>query len=261
MEHRNQENIYLNLASSHDNYMASFRENIVYLKKQRGWSVRILAEKSGISEDTLNTFLKGTAKDCNLSTAIKLARALDVSIDELVGAETIKKESRNCLAYCRVMPNHFVYLVRSYVTHVYKLFCKSEKEDFPIIVMLPECRNGHLQTTNVTSSIDISHLERDTRSKVAHGLKIPCDHYEPYFMPGEIVLLAVDRDAKDGEICVISHNGNYYIVRKKQFILNGIKKWKYISLFTDKEFLREEIEDKLGYVVGWLNEDLSWGVR
>ena len=261
MENQKQENIYLNLASNRENYMTAFRENIVYLKKKKGWSVRILAEKAGMSEDTLNTFLKSAGKDCNLSTAVKLARALDVSIDELVGAETSAKETRDCIAYCRVMPPHFVYLIRSYIGHIYKLFCKTGKEEFPIIVIMPECRSGHLQTTNVTSSINISHLDRDIRAKVAHGLKIPCDHYEPYFMPGEIILLAVDRDGKDGEICVISHDGNYYIVRKKQYILNGTKRWKYISLFTDREFLKEEIDDKLGYVVGWLNEDLSCGVR
>ena len=66
---------------------------------------------------------------------------------------------------------------------------------------------------------------------------------------------------QDGEICVISNDGEYYIVRKKQFIENGIKRWKYMSLFTDKEFLKEEIDDKLGYVVGFLHPDRSWGVR
>ena len=32
---------------------------------------------------------------------------------------------------------------------------------------------------------------------------------------------------------------------------------------TEKEFLKEEIEDKLGYIVGFLNADKehSWGIR
>ena len=127
--------------------------------------------------------------------------------------------------------------------------------------MLPECRRGHLQTTNVTTEIDVSHLPQSTISRVAHGLRVPCDHYEPYFLKDEILLLAVDRDGQDGEICVISHNGEYYIVRKKMYIENAQKKWKYMSLFTEKEFLKEEIEDKLGYVVGFLNPDRSWGIR
>jgi hypothetical protein len=64
-------------------------------------------------------------------------------------------------------------------------------------------------------------------------------------------------------MCAISHNGEYYIVRKKSYIENGIKRWKYMSLFTEREFLKEDIEDKLGYVVGFLNADdeHSWGIR
>ena len=260
MENEKNTNIYLKLVSNHDNYMSSLRDNVGLLRTEKKWSVRVLAEKANISEDTLNTFLKGTSKDCNLSTVVKLARAFGVTIDELVGAGTMSDGTRECVSRCRVMPQHFVNLARSYIRHIYKLFEKTDSKE-PRLVMLPECRRGHLQTTNVTTEIDVSHLQKSTISRVAHGLRIPCDHYEPYFLKDEIILLAVDRDGQDGEICVISHDGEYYIVRKKMYIENAQKKWKYMSLFTEKEFLKEEIEDKLGYVVGFLNPDRSWGVR
>ena len=260
MENEKNTNIYLKLVSNHDNYMSSLRDNVGLLRTEKKWSVRVLAEKANISEDTLNTFLKGTSKDCNLSTVVKLARALGVTIDELVGAGTMSDGTRECVSRCRVMPQHFVNLARSYIRHIYKLFEKTDSKE-PRLVMLPECRRGHLQTTNVTTEIDISHLQKGTISRIAHGLRIPCDHYEPYFFKDEIILLAVDRDGQDGEICVISHDGEYYIVRKKMYIENAQKKWKYMSLFTEKEFLKEEIEDKLGYVVGFLNPDRSWGIR
>ena len=260
MENEKNTNIYLKLVSNRDNYMSSLRDNVGLLRTEKKWSVRVLAEKANISEDTLNTFLKGTSKDCNLSTVVKLARAFGVTIDELVGAGTMSDGTRECVSRCRVMPQHFVNLARSYIRHIYKLFEKTDSKE-PRLVMLPECRRGHLQTTNVTTEIDISHLQKGTISRIAHGLRIPCDHYEPYFLKDEIILLAVDRDGQDGEICVISHDGEYYIVRKKMYIENAQKKWKYMSLFTEKEFLKEEIEDKLGYVVGFLNPDRSWGVR
>ena len=260
MENEKNTNIYLKLVSNHDNYMSSLRDNVGLLRTEKKWSVRVLAEKANISEDTLNTFLKGTSKDCNLSTVVKLARAFGVTIDELVGAGTMSDGTRECVSRCRVMPQHFVNLARSYIRHIYKLFEKTDSKE-PRLVMLPECRRGHLQTTNVTTEIDISHLQKGTISRIAHGLRIPCDHYEPYFFKDEIILLAVDRDGQDGEICVISHGGEYYIVRKKMYIENAQKKWKYMSLFTEKEFLKEEIEDKLGYVVGYLNPDRSWGIR
>ena len=260
MENEKNTNIYLKLVSNHDNYMSSLIDNIGLLRAEKKWSVRVLAEKANMSEDTLNTFLKGTSKDCNLSTVVKLARALGVTIDELVGAGTMSDGTRECVAKCRIMPTHFVNLARANIRHLFNLWIKKTESE-PRLVMLPECRSSRLQTTNVAESIDISHLSRDVVSRVAHGLKIPCDHYEPYFFKDEIILLAVDRDGQDGEICVISHDGEYYIVRKKMYIKDGQKKWKYMSLFTEKEFLKEEIEDKLGYVVGFLNPDRSWGIR
>ena len=260
MENEKNTNIYLKLVSNHDNYMSSLRDNVGLLRTEKKWSVRVLAEKANISEDTLNTFLKGTSKDCNLSTVVKLASAFGVTIDEVVGAGTMSDGTRESVSRCRVMPQHFVNLARSYIRHIYKLFEKTDSKE-PRLVMLPECRRGHLQTTNVTTEIDISHLLKGTISRIAHGLRIPCDHYEPYFFKDEIILLAVDRDGQDGEICVISHGGEYYIVRKKMYIENAQKKWKYMSLFTEKEFLKEDIEDKLGYVVGYLNPDRSWGIR
>ena len=70
MENEKNTNIYLKLVSNRDNYMSSLRDNVGLLRTEKKWSVRVLAEKANISEDTLNTFLKGTSKDCNLSTVV-----------------------------------------------------------------------------------------------------------------------------------------------------------------------------------------------
>lgn len=243
-----------------DSFMETLRKNLDMILAEKGITYSKLAELADISFSTLNSLMNGNAKDCNVSTVIKLSKALGVTIDELIGAGTMSDGTRECVARCRVMPWHFVNLARAYIRHIYKLFQKTCSKE-PRLVMLPECRHGHLQTTNVTTEIDVSHLQNDAISRVAHGLRIPCDHYEPYFLKDEIILLAVDRDGQDGEICVISHNGEYYIVRKKSFFDNGIKRWKYISLFTEVEFLKEDIEDKLGYVVGFLYPDRTWGER
>lgn len=207
-------------------------------------------------------FLYGNTRTCDIMLPVKLARAAGVTVDELLGSCTMSEGTRECVAKCRIMPTHFINLARANIRHLFNLWIKKTEPE-PRLVMLPECRSSRLQTTNVTESIDISHLSRDVVSRVAHGLKIPCDHYEPYFFKDEIILLAVDRDGQDGEICVISYEGEYYIVRKKMYIVESKKRWKYMSLFTNREFLREDIDDKLGYVVGFLNADdeHSWGIR
>lgn len=250
------------LTANRNDYMSAFRHNIDMYIEEKDITLRELSELAEIPYSTLNTFVYGQSKDCNLSTAVKLARALEISVDELIGAETMDSLSKESLAICRNLPEHFVYLIRAYIRHIYKLFVKVDPSEYHIPVILPECHNGHLQTTNINDVINIHHLNKTTRSRVAYGLKIPCEHYEPYYMPGEIVLLAVDRDGMNNEKCVISHDGNIYIVIKKIYMEDNVKKVKYVSLLDQKnEFLRDEIDDKLGYVVGYLNPDGTWGIR
>lgn len=254
--------ISLNFISDKDDVMSAFRKNCFMIIEQKGTTIKAWAEAANVSFATLNNFLYGNTKTCDIMLPVKLARAAGVTVDELLGAETMSEGTRECVSKCRIMPFHFVNLARSYIRHIFKLFINTASPE-PRLIMLPECRRGHLQTTNVTEEIDVSHLQRSTISRVAHGLKIPCDHYEPYFFKDEIILLGADRDGQDGEMCVISYEGEYYIVRKKMYISDGKKNWKYMSLFTNREFLREDIDDKLGYVVGFLNADNehSWGVR
>lgn len=256
------ENISLKLVTNHENYMESLVENIEILRNHYNWSVQKLAEKADMSPDSLRSLLRGKAKDCNLVTVVKLARAFNISIDELIGAETIHPLSRESFAICRNLPDHFVYIVRSYIRHINKMIQREEQKEHLIPVILPKCQNGSLKTTSVTEVINVNHLSNNIKSKVACGIKIPCDHYEPHYMPDETILLAVDRDGLHNEECVVSYRGNYFLAIKKFYIENGIKKIKYVSILDGKtEMLRNEIDDKLGYVIGFLNPDGSFGIR
>lgn len=263
MKSEKTKNIRLNLVSKREDYMESFRENIGLLRTDKGWSVRVLAEKANMSEDTLQNFLRGKSKDCNLSTAVKLARAFGVSVDELIGAETIEKETRDSVAMSSAMDSHHRYVIRAFIKHQYRLHIDVPPKSKQISVYLPECQNGYLKTTNVTEALNIDHLYDSTKSRVCLGLRIPCRHYEPFFMQNEILLLGVDRDGLNNEKCVVSHNGNYYICIKRIQIENGEKSVKYLSVMDGKNVLFDisEIDDKVGYVIGFLNPDGTWGIR
>lgn len=251
-----------NLVSNPTNFIDSFRRNIFILLEKHDWSIRELAEKADMPFETLKSFLYGDSKDCKLSTAVKIAKAFGISIDELVGADTMDSLSRESLAMCRKLPDYVVYLIRSFIRHHYKMYKQFDDKSVNIPVLLPECQNGYLQTTNVTDTVCIDHLSNGVKAKVCVGVKIPCEHYEPFYMPGEIILLAADREAQHNERCVVSYRGNFFLTRKIFYIENGQKKFKYVSLIDGKnEIIPSDIDDKLGYVVGYLNPDNSWGVR
>jgi transcriptional regulator with XRE-family HTH domain len=60
-------------------------KNLVKIRKQKGWSQEKLAVESGISYNTIIKIERGGIVNPKIETVIKLAKALDVKIDELLG--------------------------------------------------------------------------------------------------------------------------------------------------------------------------------
>jgi len=60
-------------------------KNLPKFRKQKGWSQEKLAQEAGISYNTLIKIERGGIENPKIETVIKLAKALSVSIDELVG--------------------------------------------------------------------------------------------------------------------------------------------------------------------------------
>ncbi|MCL5772681.1 MAG: helix-turn-helix transcriptional regulator [Actinobacteria bacterium] len=61
-----------------------YLKNLVNTRKQKGWSQEKLAVESGISYNTIIKIERGGIKNPKIETVIKLAKALSVTIDELV---------------------------------------------------------------------------------------------------------------------------------------------------------------------------------
>jgi len=55
------------------------------LRKKSGWSQQKLAEKAGISYNTITKIEQGAATMPTIQTMIKIADAFGISLDQLVG--------------------------------------------------------------------------------------------------------------------------------------------------------------------------------
>ena len=60
-------------------------ESFKRIKKEKGINNYEIHKRSGVLESTLSEFERGKHTDLRISTLIKIADALDVSLDELVG--------------------------------------------------------------------------------------------------------------------------------------------------------------------------------
>ena len=95
----------LTVCDTTDDFMKSFRTNLDKFLQEKEITYSNLAEEAGISFSTLKTLMASSGKDCNLSTAIKLAKALGITVDELVGAGTMSEGTKECVSKCIIIIN------------------------------------------------------------------------------------------------------------------------------------------------------------
>jgi transcriptional regulator with XRE-family HTH domain len=65
---------------------------VVLARTRRGWSQKELSEKTGLSQKTLSLLEKGHSQRLYVETVVRLAKALGVSTDWLLGLETESRQ-------------------------------------------------------------------------------------------------------------------------------------------------------------------------
>jgi len=66
-------------------------KNLAKIRKQKGWSQEKLAQEAGISYNTLIKIERNGIKNPKIETVIRLAAALGIGIDGLVGETRNRK--------------------------------------------------------------------------------------------------------------------------------------------------------------------------
>lgn len=246
MQNEKLKKMSLNLCANKHDYMKSFRKNVDMYISEKDITLREVAEIADMPFDTLKNFLYKDSADCKLSTAVKLARAFNVSIDELIGAETINEISRESIAMCRNLPENALYLVRWYIRYIDSLNKKNEPHRRYVSVMELECNeNGNLKITTNYKHIDITDIDKEKRCKIFFGITMPCDHYMPHYSPYDILLIANDRNPQCNENSLLRIDGFLHIAKRK--IENGVA--KYYSLRDGKFRINEDdVDEVVGYI-------------
>lgn len=130
--------------------IATLRRNVEMYVQEPDITIRDISEQSGVPIPTINNLLYKDKQGIRLSTAIALARALQVSIDELVGCQTMTKEMRESVEICRGLPENALLLVRYFIRHQQMLYSKASNKSNYISVFVPKYENGIMATTNVS---------------------------------------------------------------------------------------------------------------
>lgn len=243
----------LKLTTDTDNYMKSFRHNLSVYLNEKGISLASLSEAAGLSYETLKSVVYGDSKDCKLSTAVSLAKALGVSVDELIGCGTLPDQVRESVKISRNLPDTYIRFVRWAIRYYERMLREKKVSNRAITVMVAESTNeGNVLMTNNFEILDISDIPEIVRPKVFMGIKLPCDNYMPIYGMDDILLIANDRKPMPSETAVIIFGGFMWLAKRKEVMdEEGRKVAKFFSIRDGKFRVDEEdVEEVVGYVVG-----------
>lgn len=243
---QNKKDIPCNLVMNNVDLSEQFRKNLLFYAGERNITMVEIANKSDVPINTINSFLHRISNDMKVSNVAKIARALNVSIDELVGADTLHDLTKESLAVCRNLPENDLYLVRWFIRYLDDLNKKTEPNKRYISAIIPILtNNGDFKISSNYEKIEITDLKEPLKSKIFVGCKITSDHYMPHYMPGDIILIANDRPPKPNENVVVRTEKYLFIAKQK--IENGIA--KYYSIRDGKYRMDEsEVDELIGYI-------------
>lgn len=227
--------------------MKNFKKSICMHITQADMTIKDLAEISDIPFSTLNSILYKDIKNCMISTAVSLSKALHVSIDELINCETISEEERHILSSVRLLPKHAKQLILWIIKQQVQIYRNNDPQKNKVIsVMRPVHKDfGGILPSNDFFPLDISSRSDDVKSKVFLGVELSSENYMPYYSPYDVLLVANDRTASLREHCIVIYYGKLYITRKIHVDCDYL----YIPLCDDRLYMREkELDDMVGYV-------------
>lgn len=224
----------------------TFRNNIWRYAEDKGMTIVDVANKSQVPPNTINSFLHRYSNDMKVSNVAKIAKTLNISIDELVGADTMHDLTKESLAVCRTLPENDLYLVRWFIRYLDTLNKQAEPNKRYISAMIPTLTNdGDFKISSEYEKIEITDLKEPLRSKIFVGCRIASDYYMPHYIPGNVILIANDRPPKPNEN-VIVRTGKYLFIVKRKFE-NGVA--KYYSIRDGKYRIDEsEVDELIGYI-------------
>lgn len=238
------------LVTDPDDYISALRHNIDRYIADKDITLNDVAEAADMSVSTLKTFLYGNAKDCHLSTAVKLARVFEVTLDELVGCGTMPEETKKSIQLTRQMPESYTHFIRWMINFQYDMYNTRQYIKDSVEVMDAELReDGTFKTSNIFENVDISHISKERRTKIFMGIKLPGNNYEPIYMKSNIILLANDRNPLEDEKVVVCVDDALWIFKAKYVRENGEKLLKYYSIRDGIYRTDASAVHTMGYIV------------
>lgn len=174
-------------------------DNLRAAMQMRDITLNQLAEEADIPLETLRNIYYGKVKDTKVSTLLKLAKTLNVSVDWLAGNGVLTEKEREIISNYRTCGAHgksLIELVSKF--EAMAAFRERTKEGSHVIPRLVPI--GHITDGILYNSCNT--LEMETTNDLAYlGIEITTNNFAPAYCKDDVILLE-NRFPEDGERAV-----------------------------------------------------------
>ena len=193
--------------------MLYLRLNQMLEEKNMSWQK--LAEIANVPAETMRNIYYGKVRDPKVSTMMAISRALNISVNYLMGESLYSREEQEIIASYRKCGNHgknIMMLIAEYEAGLalHERNCK-DKHRIPCIVPLGEVVDGVKYTTCETIEIYTN------ESKAYIGVLVPNNFWAPSYCKDDTILLE-KRFPKNGEDALFTIEDRVYF---RRYIENG----------------------------------------
>ena len=228
---------------THADYL---RDNVRKYMYDNDITLTEFAEKAEIPYNTMQSIIYKKS-DCRLETAIAIAKAIGIGVDELANTGALPDKSLESILITRSLPNRTIELIRRYIRWQKTMYEYQEKKHGKYIdVMNLDYSNDCLWKTDDIEKVDISDFSDKVKSIVFLGVKIPCNEYIQFYAENDILLLSDERKPIGRERAVILYYNRVIIAQRD--IVNNV--YGYRGIRSSTAFIPDdEVEYYFGYVV------------
>ncbi len=232
--------------------------NIKRIKNKLNITNEELSQISGIPIGTLNKLLSGQTASVKLETLEILAKALNVSIHELIGGNDISDEELRIVEMLRTVDGEDYDKIYDSLCNAYNRAMQRKKRMGDLFVVEDDNTRQIILYDAPVSAGRGNYLDSECTKKLTlvlneltdradYALRVRGDSMEPRFSDGDIVIIESGSEIEQGKIGIFILNGESYIKKYYKDRLVSLNP-KYSDIcFTDND----SIECK-GIVLGRL---------
>lgn len=174
----------------------------------KGMSKEELAEKCDLPVETIRNIYYGKTTDPKVSTVLKISRALNISVNCIMGECSHSPEERALLEYFRECGNHGRRVALSVVKYE-ALRAKEERGvtgQYRVPCLIPQ---GNIRQGIDYDTCDVTDIHT-SREDAYMALKMTNNDFVPLYCRGDIILIS-NRFPENKELGVFYDNGRAFI--------------------------------------------------